>query len=48
MINVIKNEINVGVNKPFTIIHMTDTHVTGVYSIRIIDIKKGSVNKNEE
>lgn len=31
MLNIIHDTINIGVKKPFTIIHMTDTHVTGAY-----------------
>ena len=31
MLNIIHDTINIGLNKPFTIIHMTDTHVTGAY-----------------
>ena len=40
MINVIYNTINIGVEKPFKIIHMTDTHVTGAYESECERIKE--------
>ena len=40
MINIIKDTINIGVKNPFTVIHMTDTHVTGAYENECDRIKE--------
>ena len=40
MINIIRDELNIGAEKPFTIIHMTDTHLTGAYEHESEKIKQ--------